>query len=153
MLNDLQLLPLEAGRAVLTGLFTGIFLAFELGLSGCIILALLHRVLRKRALAIASYAVIRPIFLLQRLDLPGWLILLPILIEILLLTRYGLLTIVVSWYVTTVMAVYVFTSDLSLWFAGSSLMILVGIIAMGVYYCYWGITGRYRQLALGDAYE
>jgi hypothetical protein len=79
--------------------------------------------------------------------------LLPTVIEILLLTRYGLLTIVVSWYVTTVMAVYVFTSDLSLWFAGSSLMILVGIIAMGVYCCYWGITGRYLQLALGDAYE
>ena len=72
---------------------------------------------------------------------------------ILLLTRYGLLTIVVSWYVTTVMAVYIFTSDMSLWFAGSSLVVLAGIIATGAYCCYWGIVGRHRQLALGDAYE
>jgi hypothetical protein len=55
MLSDLQLLPLEGGRAVLPGLFTGIFLAFELGVSGCIILALLHRVFRIRALAIAFF--------------------------------------------------------------------------------------------------
>lgn len=134
--------PTLLGRFLLANLRIGIFF----GLGSLFLLVLFHTILRRDWLAICVYWLLLTLMiasmqssnLLFSLFFTGS----ATAMIIFLLARIGLLVMIVSYVISGICFFAPITTDLSAWYAGSSLFALCGIVALAVYGFYTSLAGQ-----------
>jgi len=109
---------------------------------------LLRTMFRRLWLAAAAFIVVFSLFIFRstgfgQLSLFDW-VTVPLFAALLvfILTRFGVLALLVAFSVSTALQDFPLTADLSTWYAGSSLFAIASVLALTAYALYTALAGR-----------
>jgi hypothetical protein len=109
---------------------------------------LLRTMFRRLWLAAAAFIVVFTVFLLGsvgfgQLLLFAW-VTLPLYAALLvfILTRFGILALIVTFSVSSILTSFPLTTDFSAWYAGSSLFAIASVLVLTAYALYTALAGR-----------